>query len=97
MTIASVLVLACVLLPTLVQVGYSLVFFLEYLGPFLIYPFFWARGARSLVYGVDPDEYPRLAVQDLACFYWCIHYFKVCSFSAISFCCSGSARLICRL
>ena len=59
------------------QVSYTLVFFLEYFGPFLIYPFFWSRDGRALAYGIDPDETPRLPVQDLACFYWCLHYGKV--------------------
>ena len=58
------------------QVAYALVFFLEYLGPFMIYPIFWATSFRSRVYGIDPAQHPRHVTQDLACFYWCTHYAK---------------------
>lgn len=59
------------------QVSYVLVFFLEYFGPFMIYPFFWSRNGREWAYGIDSEAVPRLPVQDIACFYWCLHYAKV--------------------
>jgi hypothetical protein len=61
-----------------VQISYTLVFFLEYLGPMLIYPFFWSRTGRRYVFGLDPDVVPRSTAQDLACVYWFLHYAKVC-------------------
>jgi hypothetical protein len=66
------------------QISYAVVFFLEYLGPLLIYPFFWAREGRLLLHGVDTrgdarvyaNVVPRVPAQDLACFYWFLHYTK---------------------
>lgn len=59
------------------QVPYKLVFFLEYLGPFLIYPMFWANDFRSGIYKIGSDKALRQAAQNLACVYWCAHYAKV--------------------
>jgi uncharacterized protein YjeT (DUF2065 family) len=57
------------------QVSYALVFVLEYLGPLLIYPTFWASPIRGYVYSDDTET--RQVAQDLACVYWCAHYAKV--------------------
>ena len=71
----------------LLQISYAVVFFLEYLGPLLIYPFFWSREGRKLLHGIEtkgePSVFnnvvPRCTAQDLACFYWFFHYAKVSS------------------
>jgi hypothetical protein len=60
-----------------VQVSYKLVFLLEYLGPLLIYPFFWCNTGRHMLHGVTRATLPTTMTQDLALTYWSIHYLKV--------------------
>jgi len=67
------------------QVSYKLVFVMEYLGPLLIYPFFWTSLGRSLLHGVSKETHPTVLTQDLALFYWSFHYAKV-SFHLIHGC-----------
>lgn len=62
---------------THLQVSYKLVFFVEYLGPLLIYPFFWTNAGRSMLHGVTRETHPTTLTQDLALFYWSFHYAKV--------------------
>jgi very-long-chain enoyl-CoA reductase len=70
------------------QIGYSTVFFFEYLGPMLIYPLFYffphvfysaslmpATGGRFSKGGYAPFP-PRELVQTVACAYWVFHYAK---------------------
>ena len=65
-----------------IQVSYKLVFFLEYLGPLLIYPFFWSNPGRELIHGVSREALPTTMTQNLALVYWSFHYLKVWSSSA---------------
>ena len=62
------------------QIGYSTVFFFEYLGPMLIYPlyyyfpqFFYPASLAPRGAGAFP---PRELVQGVACAYWVGHYAK---------------------
>lgn len=63
--------------PMRAQVSYRTVFFLEYLGPLLIYPFFWSATGRRAVHGLDPASHRTVLAQDLAIVFWSGHYLKV--------------------
>jgi len=56
------------------QIGYSTVFFFEYLGPMLIYPLFFFF--PSVFYGQDVPVSDRALVQKIAVVYWMGHYAK---------------------
>jgi len=56
------------------QVGWKTVFVVEYLGPLLLYPLFYAR--PSLIYGTGADKAPTTFTQDLALLSWSFHYGK---------------------
>ena len=62
---------------TALQISYMLVFFLEYAGPLFIYPFFWSTDGRRLLHGDLAAQHERTVTQDLAFFYWSVHYAKV--------------------
>lgn len=56
------------------QIGYSTVFFLEYLGPLLLYPIFYQF--PNICYFWWREPVPRYPVQQLALLYWSFHYAK---------------------
>jgi len=57
------------------QVGYQTVFYVEYLGPLLIYPLFILPATRSLIYGTR-TPYVMSTTQTIALICWVAHYVK---------------------